>query len=66
MLDEVGFIFYGTDDNVYLMRMYYGHPWIFYYSNKEWVTLKQVGQMEVWQANEREVTDVNVLAYYGR
>lgn len=62
-IDEKGFVFIGNDKKPYWCRMYCGNPWFMYWNNG-WVTLKQVTQMEVWDAYFEHISDEDAEKYH--
>jgi len=65
-LDEKGFVFIDGNNRPFWCCMYHGTPWIMYWNDgqKAWVTLRQVNQTEIWQANEMAIPDDQAEIYH--
>lgn len=62
ILDEKGFLFIGNDKRYYWCRMMGDCPWFLYrHPDGQWVTLKAVGQMDVWAAKQQEIKDPELV-----
>lgn len=65
MLDEKGFVFLDAQNKPFLIRMWEGTPWIFYWHvDKHWVSLRQVNQMEIWVAVKEKLPDEQAEMYH--
>jgi len=63
-LTTKGFVFRGADERIYLCRMHGDQPWFFYWHpDGQWVSLKAVGQMDVWAAYKQRLSDKESESY---
>lgn len=67
-LNEKGFVFIDENKRPYWCRIYSGAPWFMYWheAQKSWVTLREVSQTEVWQANKMAIPEEQAETYHKR
>ncbi len=65
-LNEKGFVFIDKNNRPYWCCIYHEIPMFMYWheGQKSWVTLREVNQTEIWQANEMKIPSWQAEIYH--
>lgn len=65
VLDEKGFVFLDDNSRPFLVRMLGKRAWLYYWHpNNEWVTLRPVTQVEVFEYSKKKLSEEQARFYF--